>query len=130
MTIDYKTVGMLVDEWITALLKQRANPSDENTQRVADLNRRLNERVGERGTEIIPLIERLKEVLKACWDAQEITFSYAFDRVDDMDRSDLNRLAQAGKDAQTTNAERNRIIREIDRVLGEGQFTPLEKTYE
>ncbi len=64
------------------------------------------------------LIDELITTSMKCWYAQE----------DVMSETDTDKVADAAKMAQITNARRNELIRAIDARLGETN-TPLEKTY-
>jgi hypothetical protein len=64
------------------------------------------------------LIDELITTSMKCWYAQE----------DVMSESNTDKVADAAKMAQITNARRNELIRAIDARLGETN-TPLEKTY-
>ncbi len=64
------------------------------------------------------LIDELITTSLKCWYAQEAIMS----------ETDTDKVADAAKLAQITNARRNELIRAIDERLGETN-TPLEKTY-
>lgn len=64
------------------------------------------------------LIDELITTSLKCWYAQE----------DVMSETNTDKVADAAKLAQITNARRNELIRAIDERLGETN-TPLEKTY-
>jgi hypothetical protein len=65
------------------------------------------------------LIDELITTSLKCWYAQETI----------MNETDTEKIAVAAKLAQETNARRNALIRAIDEKLGEGDSTPLPKTY-
>lgn len=110
---------MLIDELLTARMKIIINPTDENTSRAVHLEAAIAARTKAASTDISPLIAQLRDVLKECWDAQEIVFT----------SDNVYTVYHAAKVAQQTNALRNTIIRQIDTLLGEHHITPLEKTY-
>ncbi len=64
------------------------------------------------------LIDELITTSMKCWYAQEAV----------MAETATDKVADAAKLAQITNARRNELIRAIDERLGETN-TPLEKTY-
>ena len=64
------------------------------------------------------LIDELITTSMKCWYAQE----------DVMSETESDKVADAAKLAQLTNARRNELIRAIDERLGETN-TPLGKTY-
>jgi hypothetical protein len=65
------------------------------------------------------LIDELITTSLKCWFAQEVI----------MNSTDEKELVIAAKKAQLTNARRSALIRAIDQRLGEGDFSPTEKTY-
>ncbi len=128
--IELKSIGFMIDERITAGFKADLHPSEENTQRVLDLDTAIDGRVAGRWHMINALVLKLERVLKECWDAQEIVTQIVIhDEYRWEERFDIHKLAVTGKVAQQTNAERNRLIREIDEILGESAHSTLRKTY-
>lgn len=132
MSISYKSTGMLLDELITTTFKIEVNPSEANVKRKAELDAEIGNRLDGNRDKIYFQVIKLQVVLRQCWDAQEtvkqlshtiyqqtLTIPYL---------NDLLALAEAGVKAQTTNATRNMLIREIDEILGESNG-PLNKTY-
>jgi len=65
------------------------------------------------------LIDELITTSMKCWNAQEKVVAGGDDK----------EVAEAAKEAQETNARRNKLIRAIDRRLGEEERTQLGKTY-
>ena len=126
MTI--KSTGTLIDEMYTAELK-----ADAGSEAASDRRHALGIIVM---TRMLPLItdmakhrefhrimRELKDVLKQCWDAQEIVANTEMDTDEH-----IRIIAEAGKRAQITNAARNKLIRQLDALLGEE--SQLEKTYD
>jgi uncharacterized transporter YbjL len=130
MDLSYKSTGTLIDESITAELKVLSNASPENIERMANLQNLINNRVDQESWYRINIhATRLRTELKLCWDAQEIVMKYKNKNVDDLSLEELQELSNAALYAQRTNAERCRLVREIDKALGESDRTYLEKTY-
>lgn len=120
MDITVKSTGFLLDELITARFKVEVSPTSDNIQRVRLLDAAVRLRLNGREDDIyLPMI-KLQVVLRQCWDAQELV----------MHSKDIPTIASAGIKSQKTNAERNKLIREIDAILGESNITSLGKTYE
>lgn len=129
-SITEKSTGILIDERITAGFKLEAKPSPEIEQRIKELDTVIEQRVGENWHHINKYVIELERQLKLCWDAQEVVMHTRLrPELNWEDREDLYRLAVAGKTAQSTNAERNKLIRSIDTALGELNGSTLEKTY-
>lgn len=132
--IEYKSTGTLLDEYITAALKWNAlrlenRDTSAVEQRLAELQLAINYRVADK-SQIEPVVVQLAEVLKECWDAQEVTREFVgVDDDDDWIADNAMRIARAGIKAQVTNAQRNKLIRQIDEILGEQHRGQLEKTY-
>lgn len=128
--LEIKSKGTLIDEFLTAELKTAANPTPENVDRKNGLRLLLVERVYFKYDQDIlhSLIHQLEIIVKQCWSAQEIVMNYQNSSIDDLSIYDLHILGNAALLAQHTNKIRNRIIREIDSLLGE-PYTQLEKTY-
>lgn len=132
--IEYKSTGTLLDEYITTALKWNALRLEEKDasaaeQRLAELQLAINYRVPDKEL-IEPVVVQLAEVLKECWDAQEVTREFSQGDIDDDYLADnAVRIARAGIRAQVTNAQRNKLIRQIDELLGEQHRGQLEKTY-
>jgi len=133
MDITVKSTGFLIDELITARFKVEINPNQDNIQRMRLLDAAVRIRLNGREDDIFLPVAKLQVVLRQCWNAQEIIMDNKslFDKtyVSSNDLKALNKLGQAAVDAQTTNAERNKLIREIDTILGEANVSVLEKTY-
>ena len=129
MSVEVKSTGTLIDEYITAGFKVEVKPTPENIKRMQVLSGAIFNRIGY-GYEIQNLVEQLRIVLRECWNAQEIVME-GKNLVDAPYVSDTvwMRIAKAGITAQKTNAERNALIRKIDELLGEKDTTALEKTY-
>lgn len=126
--IERKSTGMLLDERITTGFKAEFLQSDEIDQRIIDLDVAIDERIGDRWKLINRTLVQLEHQLRKCWVAQEeVRIIKLTD--DSREFDELWRLAFAGKEAQRTNAERNRLIRQLDELLGEGAIKPLVKTY-
>lgn len=120
--IRQKSIGFLIDEYITACFKYDAKPTEEIKMRRDLLRDTIMNILGNKlqtDIEFYGLYMSLYSVLRRCWESQEIVVR--------SDKRDI--VFFAAKEAQTTNAERNKLIREIDQLLGEGDITSLEKTY-
>lgn len=133
MNVEYKSTGTLIDEWITTTFKVEVNPTNENLDRLRALDMTIQKRLGDRADDVYWQVIKLRVVLRQCWEAQEIV--KANEDLKLPDRYDnvftINKwieTAKAGIKAMTTNRERNKLIREIDQILGEDN-TPLSKTY-
>ncbi len=130
--ITIKSTGFLIDELITTRFKVELNPTPENIQRMRLLDAAIRLRLNGREDDIYLQVTKLQVVLRQCWDAQEVMRGaklpdYTPYLADGM--LELRKIASAGIKAQETNAIRNRIIREIDEILGELDISPTEKTY-
>lgn len=134
MDITVKSTGTLFDEWITATMKERALPDNQEVKdRVHQLGNALTVRVGKkkvldpdfRSQDVWNTVDALRIVLKECWDAQEVISKEMQEKY----TVDVNKLARAAMTAQSTNKIRNDYIRQIDRFMGESEITQLEKTY-
>ena len=125
-----KSTGTLIDEWLTATIKAGKMPKEENIIRRDNLFRLVVEdRLGGDLTKVADQITSLYKTLQECWDAQENIMFFKQYFPAQMDPTDYNKLGHAAITAQETNAQRNKLIREIDTILGEAEFTQLEKTY-
>lgn len=123
MDITKKSTGTLIDEYFTTELKiEFIGRKDEFKHRLELLENSLVLRLEKHKTrkDIAPLTTRLANTLRRCWVAQ--------DNIMEADNHDPY-IGQYAKEAQRLNAERNRLIREIDELLGEDEFTQLEKSY-
>jgi hypothetical protein len=134
MDITQKSTGYLIDEWITTTFKVEVNPTQENMNRMRALDTAIQKRLNGRQDDIYWQVVKLRVVLRQCWEAQEIVRDN--EDIREPDRNDsvftINKwieTAKAGIKAMTTNRERNKLIREIDDILGESEYTPLDKTY-
>jgi len=131
-SITVKSTGTLIDELITTHFKIEVNPSTENIQRALLLETAIRIRLDGNEEQIALQVIKLRTVLRECWNSQEVVMQYKDLRIsDNLSASamvDWIRVGQAGLTAQRTNAVRNKIIREIDTILGE-DTTPLGKTY-
>lgn len=124
MSIELKSTGFLIDELITAELKMKHFGKNHLQERYEQLNTAISKRLGrhndsDKSHTLSILVLNLKRVNQKCWDAQE-TVMKSFAAVT---------VAKAAKEAQRLNAQRNGIIREIDDLLGESQYSQLEKSY-
>lgn len=132
MDITVKSTGFLIDELITTRFKVEANPTQETIQRMRLLDAAVRIRLNGREDDIFFQVTKLQVVLRQCWNAQEIVMLYKNFRHSDsvkIDFYELKPIADAALKAQQTNAERNKLIREIDAILDESNVSPLEKTY-
>lgn len=122
MDIRHKSGGFIIDEYITSIFKRRASDNEQTRKRFEELNELVLKKYGKQlllNGSLYNYYNLLYQTSLLCWNAQEIV----------MRSEDKEEVYHAAKEAQRTNAERNRWIREIDKVLGEELITPLEKTY-
>lgn len=119
MSITEKTTATLIDELYTTELKLLYNPSYANKHRELLLKHAVSSRVGGRWKAIEETLRELKQTLRQCWDAQEIVCSSI----------KQDEVYWAAKEAQRLNKARNILIREIDTILDEQDYTQLEKSY-
>lgn len=136
MNIELKSTGTLIDEYLTTELKVKYIGGDEVINRLGLLYKIIEYRLKCNGipSNLKELVNKLSNVLSDCWDAQEIVMKY-----NDIDYEQICRnedyfakivlLAMSAVNAQRLNAKRNKLIREIDELLGESDFTQLEKSY-
>jgi hypothetical protein len=132
MDITVKSTGFLIDELITARFKVEINPNQDNIQRMRLLDAAVRIRLNGREDDIFLPVAKLQVVLRQCWDAQEVVMKnkdIVYSPYIQDNYLQLNKLAKAAIQAQTTNAERNKLIREIDTILGEANVSVLGKTY-
>lgn len=137
MSIELKSTGFLIDEYLTTELKlDHFGKTPEILLRLEQLDVCIQRRLKHTkvNKELVRLYFQLKEVLKLCWDAQEVVMKYSRNEYllihgDNVNEDALVECAYAAIDAQRYNARRNQLIREIDTLLGESQYTQLEKSY-
>lgn len=129
MTLQMKTRGMLIDEMLTAGIKVVESPSEENNARFNELCDLVTQLISqEEFDKIDPLRKQLGDELSNCWDAQECVMQYRGADLAQLSYAELQELGTAALFAQVTNGRRNKLIREIDAILGDSD-TPLKKTY-
>lgn len=119
--ISEKSTGILVDELITNAFKTAfavtaGASTAEFDARYELLRNALEERLG---ADAALLIHDLSIVMMATWQAQEIVMTENDDTV----------VAPAARRAQRMNAQRTKIIRQIDSLLGEAAISITTKTY-
>ena len=117
--IEIKSIGFLIDEYITILFKilAKVEGADERRGVLYDvIVAKLPDVKWMTDTTVI----RLYGVSRLCWDAQDTIMQEGISNVE---------IAQAARLAQASNAERNILIREIDEKWGSKEEAPLEKTY-
>lgn len=128
-TIDYKSVGTLIDEMFTAQMKSETGNTNASI-RVRALAQAIAGRLKDTpSNELIELMSKLKIVLRECWMAQEIVHILEHKYPGALTQDEIWQLAGAGVVAQRTNARRNKLIRAIDELVGEDNITQLGKTY-
>ena len=129
--LELKSTGALIDEYITSVFKFDNNPTEENTERFNNLARVVNARVRENHSwsSIALQYVQLWEALEQCWEAQETLSKHKGLDCLTATLVELIDVAEAGLEAQRTNAIRCKLVREIDEKLGENDRTYLEKTY-
>jgi len=116
-----KSTGQLIDELVTNAFKThfavtRGAPTAEFEERYEALREALHSRLGQ---DVSGLIHDLALVSMATWQAQEIVMHEREDGI----------AANAGRQAQRMNGRRTRIIRELDKLLGEAGISITTKTY-
>ena len=116
-----KSTGQLVDELVTNAFKTGSAAcsrvaTSEYDARYEDLREALIQRLGQ---DVSAQIHDLALVSMATWHSQELVMHEQSDQA----------VATAGRHSQRTNAIRARIIREIDRLLGEAGISITTKTY-
>lgn len=141
-SIEIKSTGTLVDELHTLDLKIDAGMDTED---MYERRHVLANIVIARSAILVHdmpkyrefqnLTRELKEVLTRCWDAQEIVSktpitNYTGKATAVELHQNLDRVAKYAKIAQETNAQRNRLIRQLDTLLNEMDRTQLRKTYD
>jgi len=119
--ISEKSTGQLVDELVTNAFKtefsaRRGTALEEFDARYELLRGALAAKLG---NDAAAVIHDLCVVSMATWQAQEVV----------MHESDDHAAATAGRQSQRLNARRTRLIREIDRLLGEAGISITTKTY-
>jgi hypothetical protein len=124
MSVELKSTGTLIDEFITTTLKiDHFGKDTALIERLDKLDTAIAKRVSRHPKSKYPamslMVLELRSVLKKCWDAQELV----------MKGFDNQTVAMAAQEAQRLNAERNKLIRKIDEELNEAQYTQLEKSY-
>lgn len=128
--LEVKSTGTLVDEMYTTELKIAAG-NEEAKERRHILGNVVMGRMKDlvldmpKHRQFQAVMRELRAVLKECWDAQEIVMKFEF-----LDFDNIYIVAKAAKVAQETNAHRNRLIRQLDELIGETDRTQLGKTYD
>lgn len=130
--IAYKSTGFLIDEFLTTTIKLRVFPGNlevatKSTKLANEILLRLDNGDTHDREKLADLIVRLEKVLKTCWDAQEDVMDFAKSKY--KNNRDFRKCAIAAVTAQRYNAKRNKLIREIDTLLGELDRSVTEKTY-
>lgn len=126
MSIELKSTASLIDELCITELKMVHFGKDKLQERYemldAAISRRLKRHTDADKLHTLSILTlNLKHINGKCWDAQE-----------EVMKGDLTEplvVAMAAKQAQNLNAVRNNVIREIDDLLGESQYSQLEKSY-
>lgn len=140
ITIDYKSTGMLIDEYHTNLIKiEELGNSEELIQRENDLLLAIDKRIPQEAVieEVNKLEDELHITLKGCWDEQEKVLQHTaviktFDDTGYIKIEEISHIIECAKAAiaaQRYNAQRNKLIRQIDEYLGELDISPTIKSY-
>lgn len=132
MDITVKSTASLIDELITTRFKVEVNPSPEIIERMRELDTAVRLRLNGKEDDIFLQVIKLQIILRQCWNAQEVLTIYKdleFQQYIHTDHRILKKITTAALQAQKTNGERNKLIREIDDILGESSVSPLGKTY-
>lgn len=134
ITIDFKSTGMLLNEYITAGLKFKyIGSKPEFKQRILDIIQALEKRdiIFHDEESKLKIIKedynKLKEVLENLWWAVETTILLRKANQDDIDT--IKKSGYAALAVFELNAERCNIVRQMDEKLGEQHITFLEKSY-
>jgi hypothetical protein len=130
--LDVKSTGTLVDELYTTDLKIEAGTIDAQERRHTLANLVTGRMVVmlddmPKYREFQHVMKQLQLIVKRCWDAQEIIMSLP--EIDKCTYDQVYTMATAAKEAQQTNGQRNKLIRELDTLIGEASRSQLEKTY-
>lgn len=121
--IEIKSIGFLIDEWITAQFKVSAGAMDARERR-DNLHEAIDARLSDIDWQSDDDVLKLRGVSNKCWYAQE--------KIMEADMSDWRSfcgVARAARIAQKTNGQRNVLIKKLDRRFGDKGISPLEKTY-
>lgn len=130
MSIELKSTASLIDELIVCELKMKHFGKDMLQERYEMLDAAVTKRLS-RHTDIDKLHTlailtlNLKQTNMKCWNAQEVVMKHPT-----LDVNVAWVVAKAAIQAQKLNAIRNSLIREMDELLGENQYTQLEKSYQ
>lgn len=139
-SIEVKSTGTLIDENITTDLKMEyIGEKPEFINRKNKLGKAINKRLLEidpeiytnkstLGVKLYELTSLLATILRECWKAQDIIMDYS-NREYYLEPDTHKLIAEAAVLAQRKNAERNKIIRQIDYLLDEEDYSQLEKSY-
>ena len=120
--IEIKSIGFLIDEYITTMFKAKVGVKGA-TSRAVDLCNAIDNRLLATNWQGDGVILELQDVSRRCWDAQDRIMNPGLSHAE---------VAKAARDAQVTNTQRNTLIRKIDEKFEIGHLglvTPLEKTY-
>lgn len=130
--LEIKSTAVLLDELITTSLKHHYRTAVGNcgpveladlAARKISLGRIIDQRLSpgaSAGSGLSSLLQELVGTLLACWHAQETV----------LQSDDTETVAGAARAAQELNAQRNRLMRAIDTLLGEEEITVTNKTYD
>lgn len=132
ITVEVKTTGYLISEFITIGMKEKFAKDDIQRKQAVDRKKLLSNAIdarlrkllndGEAHNRIIKytkLYKNLYAALEACWSAQEVV----------MDSLDPQEVYTAAKTTLIENKKRNEAIRALDELFGESYYSHLEKTY-
>lgn len=134
---EIKSTGTLVDELLTLDLKIKAGIQGAEERR-HELGNVIIERTAiliiqghmDIYREFQKVQQELAEVLEKCWNAQEIVMNHElYDEWGEIGWN-MHIVAHAAKLAQLTNAQRNRLIRQLDELVNETERTQLAKSYD
>lgn len=140
MNVEYKSTGVLFDEMFTADLKLEHWPDDQEVAaRRHALGNAIQARLLQKSSidswnrfkEVWTVAKQLKDVLRECWNAQEVVmqFTRSITEHEAFTNNTLLHVVSAAVTAQRTNAQRNKLIRQIDFLLQDSENAPLRKTY-
>jgi hypothetical protein len=128
--IDYKSTATLLNELITTRLKiKNMGEKPAFLERQDDLVEAITDRYSWEDIEgrVGGYYDELREVSSKLWWEQEILYQYQKKRPENAHH--FVECAYAGINSLELNAERSRLVRAIDEVLGELSSTPLEKSW-
>lgn len=132
MNVELKSTGFILDELTTVRIRLTKAGFTEDAARRRDslataYTNRIHKLSESKRQQLLDLEDALFVILDRCWDAQDRIMN--FNRIISPDIDQTWDCAVSAVEAQTLNAKRNKLIRQIDQLLDEAEFTQLEKNY-